>query len=167
MEAKDRLVGELRIHSILADERNKLNRSIIRAMKQLRKEQDEISFKAGYEEGMKSQKTPRTDLECGLADEEFRKEFHIARKETDMEMYKAGIKEVVELCLEAIAAEPEFPSDMPDELWDELNGNRENTDLAMKNSVRLTKRSITERLQAQLKEWGIEESQLSSASPKE
>jgi len=51
---------------------------------------------AGYEEGMKSQKTPRTDLECGLADEEFRREFHIARKETDMEMYKAGRKEVVE-----------------------------------------------------------------------
>ena len=141
MEAKDRLVGELRIHSILADERNKLNRSIIRAMKQLRKEQDEISFKAGYEEGMKSQKTPRTDLECGLADEEFRKEFHIARKETDMEMYKAGIKEVVEWIennkLFALVPSPkEFIIGWQD--W-----------------------------QAKLKEWGIEEPQESSTSPKE
>jgi len=60
------------------------------------KAQAEISFKAGYEEGMKSQGTPRTDLECELADEEFRKEFHIARKDTNMELYKAGIREVME-----------------------------------------------------------------------
>ena len=56
----------------------------------------DIAEKAGYEKGVKAQKTPRTDLECELADEEFRREFRIARKDTDMEMYKAGIQKVVE-----------------------------------------------------------------------
>lgn len=57
------------------------------------------------------------------------------------------------LALQAIADEPEFPSDMPDELWEELNGNRINTQRAMQNGVRLTKSGITERfLQALLKE---------------
>jgi len=55
-----------------------------------------ISFKAGYEQGMKTQATPRTDLECELADEEFRKEFHIARKDISIEFYKAGMKKVME-----------------------------------------------------------------------
>ena len=56
----------------------------------------DIAEKAGYEKGVKAQKTPRTDLECELADEEFRREFRIARKDTDMEMYKAGIQKVVD-----------------------------------------------------------------------
>lgn len=50
-------------------------------------------FKAGYEEGMKSQATPRTDLECELADEEFRKELRIARTNTNLEFYQAGQEE--------------------------------------------------------------------------
>jgi len=72
------------------------------------------------------------------------------------EGFKAGIREVVESCLQAITDEPEFPSEMPDELWNKLNGNRENTTLAMRNSVRLTKEGITKRLQAFLKEKGID-----------
>lgn len=63
----------------------------------------------------------------------------------------AGIKEVVEITLDAIKTEPEFPGDMPDELWDKMNGDRENCTKVMQNSVRLTKQGIIERLQAQLK----------------
>ena len=63
----------------------------------------------------------------------------------------ATIREVRELALQSIADEPEYPTDMPDELWNELNGNRENTDSAMKSTVRLTKNGITERLLARLK----------------
>ena len=48
--------------------------------------------------------------------------------------------------LEAIKNEPEFPGDMPDELWDEMNGNREICTRVMQNSVRLTKQGITKRL---------------------
>lgn len=62
----------------------------------------------------------------------------------------AGMREAVGLCLNAIAAEPEFPGDMPDEVWNEVNGDRGKTDLALKGSVRLTKKGIIERLQAQL-----------------
>uniref|UniRef100_A0A6M3Y225 Uncharacterized protein n=1 Tax=viral metagenome TaxID=1070528 RepID=A0A6M3Y225_9ZZZZ len=52
-----------------------------------------IFFEAGYQAGLSQQETPRIDLECELADDEFRKEFHIAWKKGNMEMYKAGIKE--------------------------------------------------------------------------
>ena len=51
-----------------------------------------IFFEAGYQAGLSQQETPRIDLECELADDEFRKEFHIAWKKDNMEMYKAGIK---------------------------------------------------------------------------
>ena len=67
-----------------------------------------------------------------------------------------GRQEVVELALQAIKDELEFPSDMPDELWAELNGNRQNTILSMRNSVRLTKKGIIKRLKAQLREWNIQ-----------
>jgi len=50
MEAKDTVIDKLRMHSILADEREKSDRSIIRAMTQLRNEQAEISFRAGIKE---------------------------------------------------------------------------------------------------------------------
>ena len=49
--------------------------------------------------------------------------------------------------LEAIKDEPEFPGDMPDELWDEMNGNREICTRVMQNSVRLTKQNIIKRIE--------------------
>jgi len=60
-----------------------------------------------------------------------------------------GIKRVV---LQSIANEPEYPSDMPDELWRELDGNRINVSKAMQSTVRLTKNGITERFLQALKE---------------
>ena len=73
--------------------------------------------------------------------------------------FKAGVKEgreeALRLALKAINDEPEFPSDMPDQLWKELSGNREIALLCMRGSVRLTKKGIKERLEAKLKEWGI------------
>ena len=50
MKAKDTLIDEMRMHSILSDESDKPNRSIIQAMKQLGSEQAEISFKTGRKE---------------------------------------------------------------------------------------------------------------------
>jgi len=55
---------------------------------------------------------------------------------------------ILQIALDAISAEPEFPGDMPDELWELINGNREKVDTMMKNAVRLTKEGITERLQS-------------------
>ena len=54
--------------------------------------------------------------------------------------------EVLEACFNAINDEPEYPGEMPDELWKELNGNKRNTDLALKNTVKLTKEDIIEQL---------------------
>ena len=79
-------------------------------------------------------------------------------------IFKAGMREVVELVLQTIKDEPEFSGDMPDELWIELSGNRHNTLLAMRNSVRLTKKGITERLEAKLEEQGVKDGQGTSKS---
>jgi len=61
--------------------------------------QAEISFKAGegmgYERGLHEQGSPRADLENELVDEEFRKQYHIARLSIDMEFYKAGYKQAL------------------------------------------------------------------------
>ncbi len=57
--------------------------------------------------------------------------------------------------LQAIADEPEYPGDMPDELWKELNDNRINVLNAMRGTVRLTKDGITERFLLTLKGGGI------------
>ncbi len=52
----------------------------------------------------------------------------------------------VKICaLRAIADEPEYPSEMPDELWKALNGDRDATVEALRSTVRLTKNGITER----------------------
>ena len=56
------------------------------------------------------------------------------------------------IAIQAIADEPEFPSNMPDELWKEIHGNREITERVMKNTVRVTKRDITNRFLQALKE---------------
>ena len=71
------------------------------------------------------------------------------------EIFKAGRKEVVELALQAIKDEPELPGNMPDELWNEIEGDREVTQRVMQNTVRITKQCIKERIEAQLKEWGL------------
>ena len=55
------------------------------------------------------------------------------------------------LILQGIVDEPEFPSDMPDELWEKLDGNRNNVVRVMRNTVRLTKNGITERFTQALK----------------
>jgi len=59
-------------------------------------------------------------------------------------------EEIKILALEAIADEPEYPGDLPDELWRELDGNRDNVSLAMRSTVRLTKNGITGRFLASL-----------------
>ena len=61
-------------------------------------------------------------------------------------------QKVREIFLRAIADEPEFPGDMPDELWKELDGNRENVTTAMQSTVRLTKNGITDRFLQALKD---------------
>ena len=69
--------------------------------------------------------------------------------------FKAGMRKVVELSLQAIKDEPEFPGDMPDELWGKIDGDREMTQRVMQNTVRITKQYIKERLQAFLEEQGL------------
>ncbi len=69
-----------------------------------------------------------------------------------------GRREVVELALQAIKDEPEFPSDMPDELWEKIGGDREITQRVMQNTVRITKQCIKERLVAKLKNGGYDDS---------
>ena len=66
-------------------------------------------------------------------------------------IHNAQKQEAVKKALKAIADEDEFPSDMPDELCNELNGNRPNTEKAMRNTVRLTKENITKRFIESLK----------------
>ncbi len=67
---------------------------------------------------------------------------------------KEAKKQVKILALQAIADEPEYPSSIPDELWKELDGNRDVTEKAMKSTVRLTKNGITDRFLQALKETG-------------
>jgi len=69
--------------------------------------------------------------------------------------FKEGKKEVVELALKSINDEPEFPGEMPDELWAQLDGDKDKVVVSMRASVRLTKKGIIERLQENLKDWRI------------
>mgnify|MGYP001614744060 FL=1 len=101
----------------------------------LHKTQAKISFEAGYNAGLREQGSPRADLENELADDEFRKAYHIARINTDMELYKAGIGEVVE--------------------WvNQISGSDEFTAVDGKVYQMLT--ILRETWQAKLKELGIE-----------
>ena len=65
----------------------------------------EISFKAGYEQGLKEQGSPRADAEIRLADKEFAKRFRKEwlKDEKTFRPFKAGrqagIREVVELLI--------------------------------------------------------------------
>ena len=54
------------------------------------------------------------------------------------------LKEVIRLVTETIAAEPQLPRDMPDELWTMLS-DKESTTEAMRIVVKTTQRSIMER----------------------
>ena len=74
---------------------------------------------------------------------------------TFKEGQKEGKKEVVELALKSINDEPEFPGEMPDELWSHLDGDKDKVVVSMRASVRLTKKGIIERLQENLKDWRI------------
>ncbi len=62
------------------------------------------------------------------------------------------LKEAKIAILEAIVDEPEFPDEMPEEMWQQINGNKELATIAMRNTVRLTKNGITERLLPKLKD---------------
>ncbi len=66
-----------------------------------------------------------------------------------------GIKTVVDAALQAIIDEPELPGEMPDEMWNELNGDRESTTTSMQYVVRRTKSAITERFESFLQEHGL------------
>lgn len=91
-----------------------------------------------------------------LSDEELLKEYkypalvnlkrlrNIAQAQNDY-CYKEMVEQLRILILQAITDEPEYPSNMPDELWEELNNNRDNVTRAMRSTVRLTKNGITER----------------------
>ncbi|KKN76876.1 hypothetical protein LCGC14_0365270 [marine sediment metagenome] len=56
------------------------------------------------------------------------------------------------LILQAIMDEPEYPGNLPDELWQELDGNKGNVKQALRSSVRLTKNGITARFLEALRE---------------
>jgi len=50
-------------------------------------------------------------------------------------------------CLQAIDDEEEFPGDMPDEMWEALNGcDRQTLTEALRLTVKLTKQGIRERV---------------------
>lgn len=50
--------------------------------------------------------------------------------------------------IKAIADEPEFPDEMPDELWDRMRDDREFATLALRLTVRSTKKEIIKRIRA-------------------
>lgn len=52
----------------------------------------------------------------------------------------------LELVHNAIDDEPEFPGDMPDEMWEAIRNNRDAMMKAMKLAVQLTKSGIKDRL---------------------
>lgn len=51
-----------------------------------------------------------------------------------------------ERCLHIVDDEPELPGPMPDEMWFAISGNREATQEALREAVRLTKKNIRNRI---------------------
>jgi hypothetical protein len=49
-------------------------------------------------------------------------------------------------CLCAVDEEPEYPGDMPDEMWEAIRGDRDAMAEALRVTVRLTKKGIRERI---------------------
>ncbi len=68
-----------------------------------------------------------------------------AQRDADMKWFKI-------ITLQAIADEPEFPGEMPDELWEKMKGDKDITVRVMRNTVLLTKNGITERFLALLRD---------------
>ncbi len=52
------------------------------------------------------------------------------------------------LCLQAIKSESEYPDQMPDEMWEAIKGDRDAMTQALRLTVRETKDSIKDRLLA-------------------
>jgi hypothetical protein len=62
---------------------------------------------------------------------------------------KSGRQEVVDIVIKAIIDEPEYPEEMPDALWDLMKNDKDAVSNSLRNTVKLTKRGILERLQTQ------------------
>ncbi len=69
--------------------------------------------------------------------------------------YRETLKMVKILTLQAIADEPEYPGDMPDEMWEEIIGTREVATETLRITVRLTKDGITDRFLEAINELGV------------
>lgn len=59
--------------------------------------------------------------------------------------------------LQAIEGEPEFPGEMPDEMWEALRNDRDAMTFAFGASVRATKDEIKRRASELMAEWGFGE----------
>ena len=70
--------------------------------------------------------------------------------------HRETLKMVKVLILQAIADEPDFPGEMPDELWEEIKDNREVATETLRITVRLTKNGITDRFLEALNQSGEE-----------
>ena len=95
MEAKDTVMSDREIKSVLlevADRYYDAEIQVTVSHTALAQTQAEISFKFGYEQGLREQGSPRADAEIRLADEEYAREF---RKEwiednKELDIFKAG-----------------------------------------------------------------------------
>ena len=104
MEAKDTVMSDREIKSVLlevADRYYDAEIQVTVSHTALAQTQAEISFKFGYEQGLREQGSPRADAEIRLADEEYAREFRKEWIEDEklIEPFKAGkeagIREVV------------------------------------------------------------------------
>jgi hypothetical protein len=59
-------------------------------------------------------------------------------------------QEIIDNVLKAIDDEPEYPGDMPDHIWNALNGDKDATLKALRLTASLTKRGIRNRVLKQL-----------------
>ena len=79
-------------------------------------------------------------------------EGELQTKDEECQQKVEGIKQLI---LQAIVDEPEYPGDMPNELWEELDGNRTNVLKTMRSTVRLTKNGIADRFLQALKKQEV------------
>ena len=49
--------------------------------------------------------------------------------------------------LKAIAEEPEYPGDMPDEVWNKIGNDRKMVEKALRSTVQITKNRIRQRIE--------------------
>lgn len=64
---------------------------------------------------------------------------HLAESLKDPKFLKEILKQIVE-------EEPELPGNMPDKVWDILNGDRDATEQSLKLAVKQTKQNILKRI---------------------